>query len=239
MIQKVGQSMLAPAVVESRVIPNGVDLSVFHPSGKQEVRDKLDLPQDSRVLLFSANEIRQNVWKDYRTMRAAIMQVAENLPGQRVLFLALGEAGPLERIGQAEIRFIPYQKDQGVVALYHQAADIYIHAARAESWGLTITEALACGTPVVATAVGGIPEQVTDNETGFLVPPRVATTMAEAIIKILTNEALRVRLGSNAAQDAQKRFSLNQQVDAYLEWYRAIIERQNLESASSHSATTF
>jgi len=223
MMQKVDQSMLAPAVVESRVISNGVDLSTFHPSGKQGARDSLDLPQDARVLLFSANEIRQNVWKDYRTMRSAIMQVAENLPGQHVLFLALGEAGPAERIGQAEIRFVPYQNDPSIVALYHQAADIYIHAARAESWGLTITEALACGTPVVATAVGGIPEQVSHGETGLLVPPGQAAPMAETILRLLADETLRTRLGVNAALDAHRRFGMDRQVEAYLEWYRAIL----------------
>jgi glycosyltransferase involved in cell wall biosynthesis len=73
---------------------------------------------------------------------------------------ALGENAPAEDVGGAELRFVPYQKDPETVARCYQAADVYVHAACAEVWGLTITEALACGTPVVATAVGGIPEQV-------------------------------------------------------------------------------
>ena len=224
LMQKVEQSMLAPAILETRVIPNGVDLSVFHPDDPRAIRDELNLPQDSRVLLFTANEIRQNVWKDFQTMRAAIARVAGNLPGKRVLFIALGEAAPTERIGQAEIRFVPYQEQASSVARYYQAADVYLHAAHADTFPNTVLEALACGTPVVATAVGGIPEQVTDNATGFLVPPGNAIRMAEAIISLLTDEALRTRLGGNAAQDARKRFGLSQQVDAYLEWYRAICE---------------
>ena len=142
-----------------------------------------------------------------------------------MLFLALGEEAPTERIGQAEVRFIPYQKELETVARYYQAADIYLHAARADTFPNTVLEALACGTPVVATAVGGIPEQVKDDVTGRLVPPEDAEAMAEAIIILLTDEALRRRLGYGAGQDAQIRFGLSRQVDTYLEWYRAIVER--------------
>ena len=87
-----------------------------------------------------------------------------------MLCIALGETAPSEQIGDIEIRFVPYQKDPEQVARYHQAADIYIHPARADTFPTTIIEALACGTPVVATAVGGIPEQIVEGKTGFLVP---------------------------------------------------------------------
>ena len=97
-------------------------------------------------------------------------------------------------------------------------------------------EALACGTPVVATEVGGIPEQVKDDVTGLLVPPEDAEAMAEAIIILLTDEALRTRLGYDAGQDARKRFGLSRQVDAYLEWYRTIVERKNMERSTLQPA---
>jgi len=229
LMEKVEQSMIVPTVMDARVIPNGVDLSVFHPADKRGVREVLGMPQDARVLLFTAIDIRQNIWKDIQTIRGAIARVTERLPGQRVLFLALGERAPTERIGKAELRFVPFKKDPVTVARYYQAADIYLHAARADTFPNTVLEALACGTPVVATAVGGIPEQVKDDVTGRLVPPGDAEAMAESIIILLTDEALRTRLGYDAGQDAQIRFGLSRQVDAYLEWYRAIVERQNME----------
>src|SRR5437588_514516 len=159
-MRQVEQSMLAPGVVEARVIPNAIELSVFHPADRQAVRAALKIPQEAKVLLFSATVLRRNRFKDYATLRSAVAQVAERMYSQPILFIALGENAPAEQIGQAEVRFVSYQTDSRAVARYCQAADIYIHAARAEVWGLTITEALACGTPVVATAVGGIPEQV-------------------------------------------------------------------------------
>jgi len=65
-----------------------------------------------------------------------------------------------ERIGQAEVKFVPYQSSPEDVAKYYQIADVYVHAARADTFPNTVLEALACGAPVVATAVGGIPEQI-------------------------------------------------------------------------------
>jgi glycosyltransferase involved in cell wall biosynthesis len=133
---------------------------------------------------------------------------------------------------------VPYQKDPKRVAQYYQAADLYLHAAHADTFPTTILEALACGTPVVATAVGGIPEQIKSlsannatnghpphEATGILVPPRDATAMAIAIEQLLADTSLLRQLGENAAVDARMRFGLEQQVDAYLNWYQEIIEK--------------
>src|SRR5215471_7513162 len=245
LMRKVEQSMLAPAIIEARVIPNAVDLSLFRPYDKRQVRMALSLPPNpqTKILLFTANGIQRNRWKDYKTMRAAVALVAERLQGQDVLFLALGEDAPAERIGRAEVRFVPYQKDRGAVARYCQAADVYVHAARAEVWGLTITEALACGTPVVATAVGGIVEQVKglgiadsggchadlnryslDDATGILVAAGDAQGMACGVERLLQDNPLRLRLGENAVRDAVQRFDIQRQADAFLRWYQEILK---------------
>ncbi|MDO8123121.1 MAG: glycosyltransferase, partial [Candidatus Hermodarchaeota archaeon] len=76
LMHKVEQSMLASALVEARVIPHGVDLSIFRPADKQRVRRKLKINSDVKVLLSAANIIRQNPWKDYQTMRKAVARVS-------------------------------------------------------------------------------------------------------------------------------------------------------------------
>jgi len=230
LMQNVEQSMLAPAIVEARVIPNGVDLMIFHPGDRREARAVLGILQDARMLLFVGNRTRSNLWRDYVTLEAAVKRVAERLPNERIVLVCLGEEQKPERIGRAEVWFIGYQKDPITVARFYQAADIYLHAAKAETWGLTITEALACGTPVVATAVGGIPEQVEDGITGFLVPPGDVKAMAETITMLLTDDALRMRLGRDAAEIAQRRFDLDRQVDDYLAWYQAILQHEHLQN---------
>jgi len=233
LMQKVEQSILAPSIVEARVVHNGVDLSVFHPADREVVRTELGIPMDARVVLFTANGIRRNMWKDYQTLRIVVGRVAECIHEQKLLFIALGENASPEHIGGSEICFVPYQNDQKIVARYYQAADVYVHPARADTFPNTVIEALACGTPVVATAVGGIPEQIKsigqpnyslDEATGVLVPLGDGEAMAEAIVILLTNTPLREQLAENAVKDARKRFDLKQQVKTYLEWYQAIVE---------------
>ncbi len=241
LMRKAEQSLLAPAIVEAQVIPNGMDLSVFHPADKQAVRASLGIPQGTRVFLFTANGIRRNVWKDYSTLRNAMALIVERFDPRGLLFIALGEDAPAERIGQAEVRFVPYQEDAKAVARYYQAADLYLHAARAETFPSTVLEALACGTPAVVTAVGGIPEQVkglvvegqsqtaklnrygTTEATGILVPAGDAAGMAAGIERLMNDDALRGRIGENAARDARERFDLERQVDSYLKWYGRIL----------------
>jgi glycosyltransferase involved in cell wall biosynthesis len=230
LMRRAEQSILAPAITEGRVIPHGVDLSIFCPADKPSVRAMLGLPSEAKIILFTANGVRRNIWKDYETMRAAIALAAERLHRQNLLFLALGDNSPAERIGRVEVRFVPYQTDSRVVARYCQAADVYVHAAKAEAWGLAITEALACGTPVVATAVGGIPEQVralgasnASQATGVLVNLGDAEGMAAALDRLLSNDMLRHRLSENAAKDARTHFGRDRQAEAYLAWYHAIL----------------
>ena len=106
---------------------------------------------------------------------------------------------------------------------YYQAADIYIHAAKADNFPNTVLEALACGTPVIATDVGGIPEQIDDGKTGFLVPPGNPKEMAAAMQKILQDTSLHHQMSLQAAETARRRFDVNQMVAEYLKWYREIL----------------
>lgn len=257
LMRKVEHSMLAPGTAEARVIPYGVDLSVFRPADRQSVRAALGLAADAKVLLFASTGIRRSPWKDYETMRSAVSRVAEGLPAQSCLFVALGEDAPGERIGGAEVRFVPFQKDLEAVAKYYQAADVYVHAARADTFPNVILEALACGTPVVATAVGGIPEQIRplrnaeggmgketnspdgfgpDEATGMLVSRGDAGGMARAVTALLTDDGLRCMLGRNAAKHARQYFDLERQVRDYLSWYAELTERWSDHRERSHGA---
>jgi len=241
LMNKVEESILNLAIVERKIIPNGVDLNLFHPANKGTIREDLKIPSDGAVLLFVANGIRGNLWKDFTMLRSALERLSNRFRERKLLLIALGEGNVTERIGQAEIRFVPYQHSPERVALYYQAADLYVHAAKVDTFPNTILEALACGTPVVATAVGGIPEQVKglkdgngsinthslDEATGLLVPPNDPEAFANSIERLLKDETLRKHLARNAADDARKRFDLKRQVEAYLNWYCEIRIDQN------------
>lgn len=226
LMDKVGQSMLKPGIVGSKVIPNGVDLKVFHPAEQAELRQKLELPADAKILLFTANRIRKNIWKDYRALRSALTEIART--GTKVLCIALGEEAPPERIGNLEIRFIPYLREPGKVARYYQAADLYLHPARVDTFPNTVVEAIACGTPVVASTVGGIPEQIMEGRTGFLVPPGDVTAMSGRVLDLLADEELRLRMGRDAAEDATRRFGRERMVREYLAFYQASLKSEDI-----------
>jgi len=227
LMRKVEQSMLASGAVELRVIPNGVDLSVFRPGDREIARKQLDLPLEANIMLFVTPWGRahdKHGYKDYPTMRGAAALVAERLGGKPLLFLTVGETAPREFAGRAELRFVPLQEDPSLVARYYQAADIYVHATTAETSSLAVAEAMACGSAVVATDVGGIPELVEDGRTGRLVPLGDEMTMATRIEELLLDESKLRAMGRNAAETARRRFDLNHQVSAYLQWYSEILE---------------
>ncbi|MCS6814735.1 MAG: glycosyltransferase, partial [Cyanobacteria bacterium] len=221
----VEQSMLAAGIVQGRVIPYGIDVELFQPtSDKRTLRSQLGLPLDARIIFSTGNYIRTSRWKDYPTMRSAMVEVAKQLPDQHLLFLVLGlEDIPSEQMGNLEIRFLPHQSDRGVVQHY-QAADLYLHAAKADTFPLSVLEALACGMPVIATKTGGIPEQVDHGDTGFLVDPGDVQDMARWLTTLLLDAERLAAMGTSAVNAAHQRFALQRMIDDYLTWYQEILQ---------------
>jgi glycosyltransferase involved in cell wall biosynthesis len=231
MMQKVRESMLGPHVQETRVVPTGIDLAIFSPGDKERSRIQLDIPLDAKVLLFVAYAVRRNYWKDFQMLASAFRRVRERV-GQKLLLVGLGDQTPSAGEQDADVRLVPHQKNAVEVAKYYQAADVYVHAAIVDTFPRSVIEALACGTPVIGTRVGGIPEQIRDLDetgqvapTGVLVPPADAEALAHAIERLLTNEPLRQQLSRNAAADARDRFDLQTQVDCYLRWYETLVSQ--------------
>lgn len=221
LMDKVNQSILKPGIVGSKIIPYGVDLKIFHPADQRNARIELGLPTDAKILLFVAEDVRKNIWKDYRTLQSAIAKIGAS--GMKVLCLALGDRAPSKYYNEAEIRFVPHLQNHETVARYYQAADLYVHPARADTFPNTILEALACGTPVVASAVGGIPEQIMEGKTGFLVPVGDAQLMANRIMQVLADDTYRQQMGRQAADDAALRFGLDKWLKENLQVYREML----------------
>lgn len=232
LMERVKASMLSTAIVAARVIPNGVNLSIFRPQCRGGARDKLGLPRDAHILLFSSAHVPVNPFKDFDTVEQALKIVAANGDGKRIIFIALGADTPSEQVGQLEIRFIPYQQDPNWVACYYNAADVYVHAAKADTFPNVILEAMACGIPVVATAVGGIPEQILHGITGYLTPPGDPLPIANYVSQLLDNDDQRHQMGKQAVAEVQHFFDLEKQIDAYLDWYREILGQSNHSAES-------
>ncbi|MFC1960131.1 glycosyltransferase [Chloroflexota bacterium] len=230
LIDHAQQSILADGAVDFRVIPNRIDLTIFSSGDKAQSRAQLALPQDAVVLLYAvAHAVRYNPYKDYTTIRTAIEYVKQNMPDRKIHFVGIGGTAPPEQHNNLTLQFIPYQSDPRILAAYYRAADIFIHAARAETAGITLLEAQACGTPVIATAVGGIPEQIVDGITGFLVPGGGGGTMAAQIQNLLTTPGQLAAFSTQAAAHARQHFGLSGMVEGYLALYNEIIENQKVQ----------
>jgi len=235
LMRQVEQSMLAPALVQGRVIPNGVDSSTFSPGSKKQARESLSLSQSDVILLFVANAARSNAFKDYRTVEESAFRIAAGYRRSKMMLIVLGEKGDSITLENGEIRFVAFQRDQKVTARYYQAADVYIHAAKSDTFPNTILEALACGLPVVATAVDGIPEQIEEGRSGFLIPAGDAQAMADRVMQLLVNNSLRASISSTAADIAVRSFSVQKQVQAYLDWYEQILASSQSGSLKAYA----
>ena len=223
LMEHVEHSMLQPS--QQRVIPNGVDITIYHPGVRQQARAALGLSQTAFIcMLIAYSASTTNIYKDVTTIDRAVRNVAANRPDSELLCVCVGAndgsaADPL-------LHYTGYLADPEQIALYYQAANVLLHAANAENFPCVILEALACGTSIIATAVGGIPEQIVDGITGFLVPRGDSDAMAHHIAYLIEHPEQCEKIGHAAALHAQQNFSLERQAATYLQWFE---ECQRLE----------
>jgi N-acetyl-alpha-D-glucosaminyl L-malate synthase BshA len=113
--------------------------------------------------------------------------------------------------------------EQPNIVDYLSAADVLLLPSEQESFGLAALEAMACEVPVVASQVGGVPEVVTDGETGFLSAVGDVEKMANDAARLLADEELRREMGRRARESALARYSTDKIIPLYLDFYKEVI----------------
>ena len=205
-------------------IPNGVDLNLFQPGNRRLARRSLGLPEDAFICLsIGANGAKPNPYKDFSTVARATKLVLEQNQSSNLLFIRIG--GDPKQSAEPRIKHSGYIEDEKLLAAYYQAADIFVHGAKVESFSLVILEAMACGIPTIASDVGGIPELVKEDETGFLVPPGDSVTMSQRISLLITNAELQNSLGKNALS-AARNLGIENQAKRYVQWFQELLQGQ-------------
>jgi glycosyltransferase involved in cell wall biosynthesis len=129
---------------------------------------------------------------------------------------------------ERNVLFLGYRPD---VSELLQAMDVFVLPSLSEGLSLSILEAMASGTPVVATAVGGNPEIILDGQTGHLVPPRSGDALAEKILHLLENPTLAREVGQRSRLHVMQQFSLSQMVNRYLLQYVELLGGENATGA--------
>ena len=221
LMEQVTQSMIAPAMIEARVIPNGINLAVFHPVEKSQARAALQIPEKAILLVSVAKEGTENPYKDFATLRGGLSRL--QCGGRQIICAVLGRVAVTETLPNGVMlrheRMAPAEE----VARWLQAADLCVHSTREEVFGLVLAEALACGTPVVATDVAGIPEVVRHGRDGLLVPPGDPDAFAAALESLLFDPARLAQMGRDGAERARAQFDEARMVRAYLDWFEEVL----------------
>ncbi len=240
LLDRAKDSILSQSIINCRVINNGVNTELFKPAITASVRRQLGIDEQAFVGLFVANHFRTSKAKDYNTVYEAMHKLAAANKNKDIVLLAIGEDLGTESHDNLQVKTLPFISDQQQLGYYYQSADIYLHAAFTEIWGLTITEAMACGIPVVATKTGGIPEQVCSlagyddftgydkaDATGILVNQQDSEQMYLAVNQLMNDRQLARQLGDNAATVAALRFSHKVMLQQYIDWYQEILAQQS------------
>ncbi len=230
---QVPASGFAESVCETRVIRNGIDLQTFQPGEQRAARLRLGLPLDKKIILFVAEQPSNNSFKDIQLLLDALKRLDSPSASSKHLCLALGQRSAAISSSIERIVFVQYQSDPQVVADYYRASDLYVHPARGETYPTVILEAQACGLPVVATNVGGIPEQIEDGQTGVLVSPGSASEMAAALDRLLSNHVLATKIGCRAASKAQREYSMLAANSAYSDWIEQIVGMKSVRTRAA------
>jgi D-inositol-3-phosphate glycosyltransferase len=201
------------------VVPPGVDLSVFQPLPPQEARRELGVPTERHIVLFVG---RIEPLKGIDTLLRAMALVVPGIPcwQEQVSVIIVGgapgagvekvhaELARLEslraELGIQDLVTFQGAEDQDRLIYYYSAADLVVMPSHYESFGMVALEAMACGTPVVASKVGGLAYNVRDGETGFLVPHRDPEALAAKIRLLLCDGQLREQMSGQALRWAQQ-----------------------------------
>jgi glycosyltransferase involved in cell wall biosynthesis len=208
------QMLLSDGVPAARAVTvhEGIDLEHVAAAPPASLHEDLWLPHHAPIV---GNVAALVPHKGQRHLVEAAALVVRRVPDAR--FVIAGE-GELRASLERQI------KDRGLekhvllagfrpdVLSVIKSFEIFVMSSVTEGLGTSLLDAMACGKPIVATRAGGIPEAVTDGETGFLVPPRDHEAMAAAIVRLLQDPALRARMGAAGLARAKTDFSAERMV---------------------------
>lgn len=199
------------------IVPPGVNLSHFQPLNQNMARDFLSIPRETRQILFTG---RIEPLKGIDSLIEAVALVKHQLPEllEDTQVSIIGGDPSAARRDPEMVRLQELRcerelcdtvqflgaKDQSLLPFYYAAADIVVMPSHYESFGLVALEAMAMGTPVIASKVGGLAHLVQDGKTGYLVERGNSQEIAARMIEVLTDQKLRSDLSRQAALHAHK-----------------------------------
>ena len=224
-------------------VPCGVDLTDFSPGSKADARRRLGLSQDEFIVLQLGLLVPR---KGIDNVIRAMGRLDPSLPA-RLLVVGGESAEPDERAtpeiarlrgvasecGVADRVEFTGRRERSALRDFYIAADVFVTTPWYEPFGITPLEAMACGTPVVGSAVGGIQHTVVAGVTGYLVPPRDPEPLAEALAYLQANPAHAAALGRAGARRVRATFPWERVTEELADLYASVVQRPQLTRARS------
>ena len=171
-----------------RVIPTGYDGSVFKPIAKSIARSQLGLPPSKKILLTVANLVPQ---KGHSYLLESFGEITRSRTDLLLVLVGGGELARHLRQRASELGLevlFAGSRPHEEIAKWMNACDVFVLPSVSEGSPTVLPEAMACGRPIVATNVGGIPDLVAEGEVGYLVPPRDVNALSDALVRALDRD---------------------------------------------------
>lgn len=214
------------------VLPYGIDTNTFQPRNQIMARERFDIPQAAKVILFVAHAAteKRKGWDFF-------LKATEPFrTDPQVFILGLGYGSKNDDLG-ARAKTIESVDNELAMSLVYSAADVFVAPSLQDNFPNTVLEALACGLPVVAFDVGGVPDMVRNNCTGVLVEPGNSRALGAAIGELLNDEGRRRQMSANCRRIALEEYASEVQARRYIELYESMLGK-GCEAGVTANVTT-
>jgi glycosyltransferase involved in cell wall biosynthesis len=204
-----------------RLIYNGIDPNIFEKTDKFTAREKLSLPKDKKIILFSADGATSNPFKG----GGYVVNLYEKLKNREdILFLNVGNNN--EKQNQINWKNYRYVTDENEMALLYSSADVYLFPTLADNCPLTLIESMSCGLPVVTFDVGGVPEIVEHEKTGYIAKYKDPDDLLKGVLMLLDDENMREEFGKSGEKRAREMFDAKIMAERYYELYCELLNKK-------------
>ncbi|TWU47570.1 D-inositol 3-phosphate glycosyltransferase [Rubripirellula tenax] len=230
-LQQASQESVLLSRFQCAHIPYGVDTRLFSPGDRVACRARWNLPPDKFVLLFVASSTSNH--RKGLDLLIASMKMLKNT--NDVVCLCVGDAPPQGLSSSITVQCTGVLRTPADMAMAYNAADVLVVPSRQDNLPNTILESLACGTPVIGFAVGGIPDMVRDGETGYICEDPNSFELAKKIELVRDESAEGVDFSSSCRRVALDEYRLEIQSAAYKRFFE---ERIQAFASAKEKATT-
>lgn len=207
------------------VIPNPIDTDTYTEGDQRAAREALHLPENTPLVVVLLPTHLADPRKGFDLLMAAMQSLLAARPHIELAVVGHAEPPPGWPAGLPRTHWLGRQDDAGCIAAY-RAADVVVVPSRQDNSPQTATEALACGTPVVAFRTTGLPDFVEHEVTGFLAEPESPADLAAGIAWVLAEPERRQRLGRKARTRAEQEWSFATVARRHLDLYAEILHGQ-------------